>query len=316
MMRIRTGSRLHFGLLMTGGAAGRRFGGVGLMIDEPGMEITAEAADAWSVEGPLADRADTVLRHVLAAAPRPVAAGLSFRIRRAAPEHAGLGTGTQLSLAIACLVAEAQQWTDRRAPALASLAGRGARSAVGIHGFDRGGLLVEGGKREEGAIAPLVFQHPFPPEWRIVLAIPRGEAGLHGNAEREVFSQMDAIAPSRTPPLCRLTLMGILPALLEKRFAEFSESLYDFNRLAGDLFRTVQGGPYSKTATPIVEAIRRHGVVGVGQSSWGPTVFAVTEDPERAARLAERLTANSDLPASDVLTTQARNRGAAIESES
>jgi beta-RFAP synthase len=316
MIRICTGSRLHFGLLMTGGPAGRRFGGVGLMIDEPGMEITAEAADAWSVDGPLAERADSVLRHVLAAAPRPVPAGLSFRIRRAAPEHSGLGTGTQLSLAIARLVAEAQQWTDCTGPVLAPIAGRGARSAVGIHGFDRGGFLVEGGKREEGAIAPLVFQHPFPEEWRIVLAIPRGEAGLHGNAEREVFCQMDGIAPSRTPPLCRLTLMGILPALLENRFAEFGESLYDFNRLAGELFRTVQGGPYSKTATPIVEAIRRLGVVGAGQSSWGPTVFAVTENPERASWLAERLAANSDLPLSDILTTEARNSGASLESES
>lgn len=312
-MRLRTGSRLHFGLLMAGSTTGRRFGGVGLMVDEPGIEITAAAADEWSVEGPLADRADTVLRHVIATAPEPIPGGLSIRIARAAPEHSGLGTGTQLSLAIARLVAEYRQWPDRSAPALARLAGRGARSAVGIHGFDRGGFLVEGGKRDDSAIAPLILHHPFPPEWRIVLAIPRGQTGLHGRAEREAFSQMDACPTERTPPLCRLTLMGLLPALLENRFAEFSESLYDFNRLAGELFRAVQGGPYSRPAAAIVAAIRRLGVAGAGQSSWGPTVFAVTECPEKASWLLERLQAAADLPPLDLCTTQARSSGVHLE---
>jgi len=316
MMRIRTGSRLHFGLLSPGSSAGRRFGGAGLMIDQPGIEVSAQSADDWSVEGPLAGRADTVLRHIFATAERPVEKRLSFRIANAPPEHAGLGTGTQLSLALARLVAEAEAWPDHAAPALARVAGRGARSAVGIHGFDHGGFLVEGGKREDRAIAPLIFQHPFPPEWRIVVAVPRGECGLHGNAEREAFSRMDTLAAGSEQPLSRLTLIGILPALLEGQFAEFSESLYDFNRLAGELFRTVQGGPYSRAAGAVVEAMRRLGVMGVGQSSWGPAVFAVTQDAESALSLAERLRTSSDLPALDIWTAQALNSGASFESES
>src|SRR6516165_9676215 len=70
MLRLRTSSRLHFGLisLTTPGDAwpdrlgqpvlpARRFGGVGLMIDSPGIVMRIEPAAAWSAEGPLADRA-------------------------------------------------------------------------------------------------------------------------------------------------------------------------------------------------------------------------------------------------------------------
>ena len=55
MLRIRTGSRLHFGLFSLG-AAPRLFGGVGLMIDEPGIQLCATPAREWSAEGPLSAR--------------------------------------------------------------------------------------------------------------------------------------------------------------------------------------------------------------------------------------------------------------------
>ena len=54
--RIRTASRLHFGLLGWGPQAARQFGGVGLMIEAPGIELVAGTAPNWSSAGPLADR--------------------------------------------------------------------------------------------------------------------------------------------------------------------------------------------------------------------------------------------------------------------
>ena len=43
LLRILTPSRLHFGLLGWGPQAPRQFGGVGLMVERPGLEIVAEA---------------------------------------------------------------------------------------------------------------------------------------------------------------------------------------------------------------------------------------------------------------------------------
>src|SRR5262249_59881421 len=79
MWSVRTGSRLHFGLLSLPGPQehawpdrhnhltlpARRFGGAGLMIDSPDILITASAATAWSAEGPLAHRALAFARLVV-----------------------------------------------------------------------------------------------------------------------------------------------------------------------------------------------------------------------------------------------------------
>src|SRR5204863_491492 len=78
---VHAGSRLHFGLLSLGreeawpdrtGAAtvpARRFGGVGLMVEAPGLLLHARPAAAWSAEGPLADRALAFARRLLQAPP-------------------------------------------------------------------------------------------------------------------------------------------------------------------------------------------------------------------------------------------------------
>ncbi len=63
-LRIRTASRLHFGLLGWGPQAPRQFGGIGLMIEAPGIELLAELAANWSFAGPLADRAQDTLRQI------------------------------------------------------------------------------------------------------------------------------------------------------------------------------------------------------------------------------------------------------------
>ena len=55
------------------------------------------------------------------------------------------------------------------------------------------------------------------------------------------------------------------------------------------------------------------GVAGVGQSSWGPAVFAVVGDADRAKALAARLRAQfSNLLESSVFIAQAMNHGAEV----
>ena len=90
--------------------------------------------------------------------------------------------------------------------------------------------------------------------------------------------------------MCRLVMLGMLPALHEGDNRTFGEALYEYNRDAGEPFVPDQGGIYaSPQAKAIVKCIRDAGVSGVGQSSWGPTLFAICEDIERAQSLKARL---------------------------
>ena len=264
MIRVETGSRLHFGLFNLGQGP-RRFGGVGLMIEAPATSVTVQPAAAWSADGPLAERALAFARLVTT---EPQA----IRVERAAPEHVGLGTGTQLALAVAKAIRPALEATE-----LAGLLGRGQRSAVGIHGFQLGGFLVEGGKETE-AVSPLVERCAFPDDWRIVLIGPGTGQGLHGGPERRAFEELQRQEASAE--LDQLVMHVLLPALAGRDLETFGEALFDFNRRVGERFAPVQGGPYVRPEW--VDFLRRQGIRGVGQSSWGPTLFAVTEAERRA----------------------------------
>src|SRR5262249_39568616 len=137
---------------------------------------------------------------------------------------------------------------------------------------------------------------------------PPVAAAWHGERERAAFAALsDAPADDS---LCRQVLLGMLPALAERDLAAFGEALYEFNRRAGEPFRRIQGGPYaSPEMEELIEWLRGLGARGVGQSSWGPTVFAVVGGAEAAEALSRQARARWG---PDLLSfvTAARNRGA------
>jgi beta-ribofuranosylaminobenzene 5'-phosphate synthase len=331
MILVQTSSRLHFGLLgledatpwpnREGQAAlpGRAFGGVGLMVQDPGIRLRVAPAPSWTATGSLAEPA-LAFAHRYAAAVRAQHGDFPLpcqhlAIEDAAPEHAGLGTGTQLGLATARALSLAWGLAET-VPALARRVGRGQRSALGVHGFERGGFLVEAGKRRPDDLSPLVANVAFPDDWRVVLLLLAQAAGLHGEREKAAFHELAQRARNRgqTEALCRVVLLGLLPALVERDLAAFGECLYDFNARSGELFAAVQGGVYATPAVAeMVAYVRALGVRGVGQSSWGPTVFAVVENEERAADLARRVRERFDLDAVQTMVTRACNRGAVAD---
>ncbi|MCA9172487.1 MAG: hypothetical protein KDB23_32705, partial [Planctomycetales bacterium] len=53
-------------------------------------------------------------------------------------------------------------------------------------------------------------------------------------------------------------------------------------------FAACQGGPYaSPQLERIVAMVRNRGYAGVGQSSWGPTLFAFVDSPDAAREFCE-----------------------------
>jgi beta-RFAP synthase len=313
MIRVRTGSRLHFGLLSLDPAPARRFGGVGLMIEAPGVEVEARPALKWSADGPLADRALAFARRLAQTLPAEAVHPQHVVVHRAPLGHRGLGTGTQLGLAVARAVSLASGFAGLDGVDLARRVGRGARSAVGIHGFGRGGLLVDGGKCAADEIAPLAARAELPAPWRVVLALPPGAEGLHGAPEARAFAQLASglEANFRTQHLCRLVLLDILPAAAQARFEEFGEAVYEFNRFAGEAFIPAQGGPYADPrVAELIAFVRSEGFRGVGQSSWGPAVFAFAPEHDRAADLAQRVRSRFALAEHEVFVTRACTHGA------
>jgi beta-RFAP synthase len=313
---VTTGARLHFGFFAHGGTDGPQFGGVGVMVDRPGFVVRArrDAHDhlqcgSWSarVEGLLAR---------LRAAGRPAIAGatLDVEIVESPPAHAGLGSGTQLALALAKAVTVLAGENCLPYAELAQLTGRGARSSIGLHGFQHGGLLVEGGKSAPDDISPLVARLAFPEEWRFLLVRPRGVCGLSGAGESNELSRLAPMPLELTARLCALALAEILPAALERDYAAASASIGRFGRLVGEYFAPVQGGLIAdERMRGLAEWLIARGFEGVGQSSWGPTLFVLCPSLNSAADLAAELL-GAPLAADCELTIAAPlNRGATVD---
>jgi beta-RFAP synthase len=248
--------------------------------------VTAQRADSWQVEGPLASRAQEFAMRFTLSLPERERRPFRILVEQCPAEHTGLGVGTQLGLAVAKALAVATGSPASPATELAARVGRGERSAVGVHGFDRGGLVVEGGKEPGGGVSPLVEHVRLPAAWRVVLFTAPETGTWHGGRERAAFATASGGDPDA---LRRLAETAILPAARVGDIDAFGEAVHEFNRRAGEPFAAAQGGPYASAGVAeLVGSLRQLGVRGVGQSSWGPTVFAVVGDPETALSLVIR----------------------------
>ncbi len=316
-LALQTPSRLHFGLLSWGLEARRQFGGVGLMVEAPGMTITAEPAGSWSADGPLAGR---VLEFARRAAEGLKGRGFavepaSLRVVESPPEHVGLGLGTQLGLGVARLVCELAGDPDPPIVELAELSGRGLRSGIGLHGFAHGGLIVDGGRAGPEGIPPLLSRLEFPGEWSVLIVLPERSPGIHGPREILAFAELPPSPDSLTDRLCRLVLLGLMPAVVERDLPRFGEVLEEIQQRVGEGFASAQGGTFAHPGLEAIAAeMRTSGLRGVGQSSWGPTLYGFFEgsQTEKDALLG-RLKARVPLAPGDVFWTTASPRGATIQ---
>ncbi len=306
-------SRLHFGLLSFGNPDARQFGGVGVMIDRPGVKLRVQRAEAFEVDGPLRDR----IRH--AALQWSESSGAAGELRckielLAAPRpHSGLGVGTQLALAVATGL---NAFHARAVPSIENLAksvGRGLRSAVGTYGFAAGGLIAEQGKLPTETVSPLLERVALPNQWRFVLVSPKEGAGLHGATEQTAFDQLPPVPVAVTQRLTATMCDRILPAAKSGSFSEFSVAVYEFGFLAGSCFKSVQGSAYNgEELERLVKHIRATGVRGVGQSSWGPTIFSICQSESTALALADNIRSQDWGTEHELVIASPDNRGARV----
>jgi beta-ribofuranosylaminobenzene 5'-phosphate synthase len=308
-------ARLHFGMLDPAGLGPRRFGGFGVAIETPRVVVAVRPsatapAGSVSATGPQHERAAAFAE--TAGAMLGFEPAIEVAVREAIPAHMGLGSGTKLGLAVARGVAEL---AGRAAgpEELARASGRGARSSVGAWTFTEPGLVVEAGVREGGEISPLLIRCPMPERWRCVLALPAGREGLSGSAEERFFGELQRDG-SAEPPVARLLLTSVLPALRAGDIDEFGAGLSEIQRAIGRIFSGQQGGVFHPGAAPLVDALRGLGVGAVGQSSWGPTVYGIVDGDERAARMARELAEAA--PTAEVMVVDFDRRGARCERRS
>ena len=308
-------ARLHLGFLDPSGTLGRRFGSLGMMIDGPATQVQVAHAEADHVEaapgaGHEIARLRRLVRLLKAATGRD--GSLAVRLNEALPPHVGLGSGTQIALALGRAFS-ALHGLGLSTPAIANLLDRGARSGIGIAGFDHGGVLVDGGPRAGADAPPVLARFDFPADWRVILVQDRARSGLHGDSEKEGIARLPFFERARAAHLCHLVLMQILPALAEADFAPFAAGLSELQAIVGEYFAPAQGGIYSSPAVAqLMRWIAERHPAGIGQSSWGPTAFAILPSEARAQEVLREARASAVMGELVAAIVAGRNHGAGV----
>jgi beta-RFAP synthase len=281
-------ARLHFGVLDLRGSLGRWFGGIGAAAPGPTLCVSASPARTLEVSGAGSARAAEFAKKFQAH--YQIDAGARLHVERTLPEHSGLGSGTQLALAVARALAEVYG-INADASELACVTGRGRRSAIGTWTFAGGGLVVEGGHRPDApGLAPLLARLPFPAGWRCVVAVPRPARGISGDEEAAAFAGLPAPPERDVERVAHLVLMGMLPALADADIASFGSALTEIQTITGRWFAHAQGGTFaSGQSGELIRRMAEWGAAGVGQSSWGPAVYGIVDGEDAGLQLAERV---------------------------
>lgn len=297
-------ARLHLGFLDPAGSLGRAFGSLGLTVSAPvtrlGLCAAQGSANVVTATAQVAaGEAERAARHLAELQRRSgLDQALALQLDEALAPHAGLGSGTQLALAVGRAFA---RWhgPDLPTATLAGWLGRGLRSGVGIAGFDRGGLLLDGGPLADGSPAPLLARLALPGRWRVLMVADPQCRGLSGSAERSALAALPPLPQAAAAAICHETLMRVLPGAAGAGFAATAAGLSRIQQILGDHFAPAQGGDAfvspavarllrwiaTAAATPAAGLAQDELGAGIGQSSWGPTGFALLPSATRAQQL-------------------------------
>jgi len=321
--KISAPSRLHFGLLDLTGDQGRIDGGTGVALAHPRVTVRARGEGDGRIDVPesvlplvrgLADRLNVDL------------AGIDLELVQRFPAHVGLGSHTQMALCIGAALSRAAGH-ELSAREIARAGKRGGTSGIGVNIFSRGGLVVDGGhsfgpgqekevclpsSASNANVPPLLARYELPRSWRFVLVTPNTEQGAHGQQEVDLFGEAFSRDPVDTGAVCRWALMGLMPGAAAGDIALLGRSLSAMQSVGFKRRElSLQPEPVKRLGDVMVEA----GAAGAGLTSFGPTVYALVENEERARTALEAAFDSLDQAGIDAdgWITTVDNRGAVIE---
>ena len=321
---IRTPSRAHVTLIDMHGGSGRVDGGIGITLDEPGMLLEAELSPTLSIRGgdtSLQERIRSIATDVV----QKLGAGgsVAITVRSSYPSHVGLGSGSQIGLAVARAISELH---NRQLPVkeLARLVGRGGTSGIGTAAFEYGGFIVDGGHRfgADGektdflpsaasrgvSPPPVIARHDFPSDWRILVAIPEVPPGASGTMETDIFKDHCPVPLDEVRELSHEVLMRMLPGIASRDLDLFGSSINAVQRLG---FKKVELSIQPPQVTGLLEVLQEAGAAGAGLSSFGPAVYAVGDTGMTGiGQAAQKFM--QEWGGGTTLITTARNSGAVV----
>lgn len=314
-IKIKTPSRVHLTLIDLNGEIGRVDGGVGIAIEYPHIEIRGSE----SVENSLSGNIVNVERFksIMEKFERFTGHKASIEVLSDYKGHVGMGSGTQISLAIGEVFNRLFN-LNLSVREIAEITGRGGTSGIGVAAFEKGGFIVDGGhstKEKTGftpssaskASPPPVISHQGFPPWKIVVVTP-DLTGFSGADEVNLFEKHCPVPVEDVKKISHLILMKMIPSIMESNLDDFGDSLWKIQSLG---LKKIELDQYKNLMWDVLKNLREL-TPAVGMSSTGPTIYAVTDTNSRdIQKYALNYFQDEGLNCEKIITT-AKNKGADI----
>lgn len=295
-MKITTPSRLHFGLIDFNGALGRIDGGAGVAINSPRNVLAISDADTFKVNSSEPQIIEGIAQKICDNLGKPLP-DFEVTLEEEIYKHAGFGSKTQISLALAYAICQEYGINYTSIEELARLVSRGGTSGIGVRAFDRGGFILDCGhsygpgkekttclpsSAANAKLAPLVMRCDVPEHWRFVLVTPLYDEGSHGKSEVDIFKSSFPIKAAQVDRICRIVLMQMIPGILEQDIETFGKSINGIQSIG---FKNIEVKLKSPLVPNLLTLMDNAGSYGSGMSSFGPTVFGLTDSDRKAEQI-------------------------------
>lgn len=303
-IRITTPCRIHLSLIDENGEIGRVDGGIGLMLDQPNVVLeVSNNADEFAIE---CDRYYKESVHVINEKASKIFKlfrinnkNFHFHLIKYYPSHVGLGSKTQLSLAIGTAISILKNM-EIPLREITKMVERGGTSGIGWRGFETGGFILDGGHdfgtgKEKESFSPssssttidpalTIMRYKIPDNWRFLLVIPNVRPGANGQEEVEIFKKYTPIPREEVSEASHQILMKVLPGLLKNNLECFGEGL---KRIQNVGFKKIEISLQNQIVKDLLKFFEEKGVKAYGMSSFGPSIIGITESDSEAEKLKE-----------------------------
>ena len=332
-LQILTPSRIHATLIDMNGSLGRIDGSVGFTLANPGWKIIFETIDddALKINLPpqfegnyVEDLVYDILQQYNMSAET---ASMKISVLETISRHIGLGSKTQLALALADGISRLLklEGTPLSKEVLASVVKRGGTSGIGVTSYFNGGFIIDGGhdygegkekysflpsSASNAAPAPVLFRDELPEEWRFVIAIPSLIQGAHDAEEVKIFKECCPVPLNDVEKLAHIILMKMMPAVKRKNFDDICDCVNFFQTIG---FKKNEIDLRGQLYRNIITTWQEAGAPCAGMSSFGPALYTLAKDVDQANDLKRIIDDIMNEQGGLSFVTRMQNSGASIK---
>ncbi|MBY9007446.1 MAG: hypothetical protein KGD63_11880 [Candidatus Lokiarchaeota archaeon] len=293
-------------LIDENGYTGRVDGGIGLMLNQPNVVFEASnSAKEFKIEAHkyyresieiINEKASKIFKKY-----NINNKNFHFNLIKYYPSHVGLGSKTQLSLAIANSIAKLKNLEINHRE-LTKIVERGGTSGIGWKGFLTGGFILDAGhefgigKEKENFLpssasksadpALTLLRYDIPENWRFVLTIPNIKKGAYGDEEVSIFKKYTPIPKEEVNEVSHQILMKIIPGLLKNDLDCFGEGLKSIQSIG---FKKIEIKLQNKVVKDLLNFIDNYGAKAYGMSSFGPSVVGIVDSDFQAKKMLQAI---------------------------